>query len=188
MTLLHLDTHDISDYGAISLRTKHEYAARWNFGVIAVRGRIAQERPASWSKILLCRDALDRCEWVWWIDADAAITNPAIDVRRYCDDSFDMIATKDANGLNSGSFLLRSTPAAKLMLDAVWERTEFTDHRWWEQAAMQAVIAEDPSIRAKFIDQRALNSYPENWQTGDLVVHFAGKTDRMKWFRQYLGD
>lgn len=91
------------------MRTKYEYAARHGFDVTAVRGRIAKDRPASWSKIPLCRQALEYADWLWWLDADAPITNPALDVRQYCDESADIVITADANGINCGSLLLRNS-------------------------------------------------------------------------------
>lgn len=182
--LLHLDTQEIADYGDLSLRSKYEYAARWGFDVSTVRGKICKDRPASWSKILLCQQVIDRYEWIWWLDADATITNKEIDIRQFCDESADMIATKDENGINAGSFLLRNSAGAKNLLAATWERTEFIDHPWWEQAALQAVLADGIAV-IKEIDKRAINSYPKEWKPGDLVVHFAGMQNRMRWFRKY---
>lgn len=188
MTLLHLDTPEIAGYADVSLRTKYAYAARHGFDVSAVRGRIAKDRPASWSKIPLCRQNLDHCDWLWWLDADAAITNSEIDVRRYCDNDADLVATHDANGINCGSFLLRNSDGARRLLDKAWARTEFIDHPWWEQAAIAAVLSEDDTIKVKVIPQRAINSYPENWQPGDLVIHLAGKPNRADLMRLYVPD
>lgn len=186
MTILHLDTPNIAPYGDLSLRTKQEYAARHGLGITAIRDTLDASRPPSWSKIPLCLQALEKSDWLWWLDADAAITNPEIDVRQYCDEAADMIATKDENGLNCGSFLLRNSEGARRLLDATWNRTALIHHQWWEQGAMHVVLQQQPDIAiVKFIDQRAINSYVENWQPGDLVIHLAGKPNRLELMKQY---
>jgi hypothetical protein len=131
---------------------------------------------------------IDRADWLWWLDADAAITTPKIDVRQYCDEMSDMVITEDGNGINCGSFLLRNSDGARRLLDATWNRTALIHHQWWEQGAMHAILREKPGIAVvKVIPQRTINSYHENWQAGDLVVHLAGKShgERAELMRKY---
>lgn len=186
LAILHLDTREISDYGDVSLASKQAYAARWGFSLITVRGTLDPSRPPSWSKILLCKRMLDSFEWLWWLDADAGITNLDIDVRKHCEETTDLIATRDANGLNCGSFLLRNSDGARKLLDAAWRAMEFVNHPWWEQAAIQAILTHDDTISVRYIDQRAINSYPENWSEGDLVIHCPARPNRLAVLSGYL--
>lgn len=40
------------------------------------KGGTADERPASWSKILAVQHYLKDADWVMWLDADTIVTNP----------------------------------------------------------------------------------------------------------------
>lgn len=176
IALLHLDTPEIANYGQISLNSKLRYAADFDHVIVEDKHeRLDTSRPASWSKIpFIAYMFVDEYEWVWWLDADTLITNPAIDIATLCDPTADLIITADKNGICCGSFLMQNTDAARSLLMDVWKRKEFIDHQWWEQAAMQAVLKEGHPARVKVIEQSTINSFRETWKEGDLVVHFAG--------------
>lgn len=189
LTLLHLHTPSIAALGELSLSTKTPYAAKWGLGLHAYTHSLDYCRPASWSKVLACRMALERgVDWVWWLDADAAITNPDIDVRGLCDTDYDFLVGADFNGFNAGSFLMRNSAESLRFLNAVWNRTDCMNHCWWEQKAMMEVLAATPDIcRVKYIDKRLINSYPDDWQPGDLVFHCpGGRHDRIDMIQERL--
>ena len=140
-------------------------------------------RPPSWSKLILVNRAFaNGADWAWWLDADAAITNLEIDVRQYCRQDVDFVVAKDEeNGMNCGSFLMRNSDASRALIDAAWNRTEFIHHQWWEQKAIAATLMDEPDIcTVLYVPQRAINSYPTNWQPGDLVIHAPGYPDRKR--------
>lgn len=104
-------------------------------------------RPASWMKVFAVNESLRTCAQTLWLDADATprgafafptATPPA-----------DLVAVRDANGLNAGIVLVKSTEWTRRLLDDVWRRVEYTHHRWWEQEALRRVLSDRPTRRAR---------------------------------------
>jgi mannan polymerase II complex MNN11 subunit len=98
-------------------------------------------------------------------------------------DEIDFICVQDANGLNAGSFFVRNSKTAKLILDLWSERilVNFANDHWSlrEQALFHHLIYNHPTLRKRigWVNQTMINAYPdgwegEAWQPGDLVVHF----------------
>jgi len=95
----------------------------------------------------------------------------------------DIICVQDANGLNAGSFFIRNSPTAQLLVD-LWSDSilvDFADRHWplREQALFHHFIYSHPKLRRRigWVNQTLINAYPENWEgepwrPGDLVVHF----------------
>lgn len=168
-------TPEIELYARWTTENKRAYAERHGYG-FHCPPEARTGRPPSWEKCFVMGEAIDRSEWVWWLDADAIVTNPAIQLEAIIDDYFDMIVCHDFNGLNAGSFLLKSGPWAKQFLWDVWRSEQFTHHPWWEQAAMMELLKQERnSLRTKVVEQRLLQSYCEWWQPGDFVLHVPGK-------------
>ena len=70
-----------------------------------------------------------------WVDADAAIVDPTLDIA-------DELGDRDLMGVvahrydgqeipNCGVWVLRRHRRVRAFLDRVWKRTEFVDHDWW---------------------------------------------------------
>lgn len=168
-------TQEIESYAKWTTENKREYAERHGYGFHCPR-ECRTGRPPAWEKVFVVGEALARSEWVWWLDADAIVTNFETPLESLLDPNFDLIACKDFNGFNSGSFLLRSTRWATRFLWNVWRLEEYTHHPWWEQAAMmQELEKEENYLHTKFVDQSLLQSYVEFWKPGDFVLHVPGK-------------
>lgn len=99
----------------------------------------AHGRPPSWGKVRLIRRLLETYDLVLWVDADAIILDGS-------SDPADALGPDDYQALvelhqlgqafpTCGVWLLRSTDKAKAFLDAIWEKDEYTNDRYWEQAA-----------------------------------------------------
>lgn len=130
------------------------YAARHGYDLDLRTELLAADRPASWSKVLLVRELLERYRTVFWVDADAAIVDPARDVT-------DELAPRAFLGLvahryggqqipNCGVMVVRRSRAARRLLDRMWARAGRREHPWWENAALLDLlgyeIPDDPRL------------------------------------------
>ena len=174
----------------ISNPNKAAYAARHGYDFRAYSHSNDTRRPTSWSKLQLVANALEEYDWVFWTDADSLIMNSEMPLEYIIDKYADMIAAADENGLNTGQFLA-SPRAFDILIQADVKDEEFMHHPWWEQAAIHAVLKENPQYRVKVVDQSKLNrlvpSGPEHntfekmvnqvdsvWKRGDFILHFSG--------------
>ena len=127
-----------------SMPTFTEFADKHGYDVVTGSGDDADGRPISWGKVRLIRRALDRYEAVLWLDADAIILDSSVDpISLLGPDDFQALALLHQFGQElpcCGVWLLRSTDKAKSFLDAIWEKAEFIDDRFWEQAAAMDLL------------------------------------------------
>lgn len=140
------------------------------------------DRPASWGKIPLLQRHLLEHDWLWWADADLAVTSPERRIEELTDGATgDLLIARDSNGINCGSFLLRNCDWSHDFLRQVWDTTEDHDHCWWEQWAIMQLLAASTQDRAHVqeVRKRSINSYPSDWLPGDFVLHTPGVSDRL---------
>ncbi len=161
-------------------------------------------RHPSWSKIPLLRRHLDRFEWLLWIDADAIIGSPELDLRPYMFPDADMvIAADDISGVNCGVMLFRSCEATAKLLDMIWNTSpDVHNSGWWEQeslrriigarggtpASMAATALAKTGIRMKIIGPRDPFNCFVQWAANmpsPLIVH-APSGNGMEWKLQAL--
>jgi hypothetical protein len=175
---------------------RRQYAARHGYDVVWEEPSVGPPgRTAHWAKVTALARWLPHYDWVWWLDADAVVTNltrPVTDVlERHATaaGAAFLIAREAKTGfLNTGSFMIRGrSDASMAFLRAVFH----TDEAHWlhfEQGAFNHVLDHPGggpyTIRAGFgveVPGRALNPFPDKWcvqteahQPGDLVVHMPG--------------
>jgi hypothetical protein len=99
-------------------------------------------------------------------------------------DRIDFIVSKDRNGFNLGSFLIRNSNFSRELLNKMWTRRG--DDKiakikfWWEQAVFQRLYQEWKEMRSHvaIVPQRLINAYPNprdplvRFRRGDFAVHF----------------
>jgi hypothetical protein len=188
---------------ALSGETFRIYADRHGYDVDLRTELLVEDRPASWSKVPLVRGLLERYDLVFWIDADAAIVDASRDVadeigRRT---RFAVVAHEYEGQRipNLGVMVLRRSRATFRFLDAVWARTEFVDHVWWENAAALAelgyTVPADPTVagaepvrlvrpspfhrRVQFLDP-AWNSVLVHEADTPRVRHYPGRSQEYR--------
>jgi hypothetical protein len=92
----------------------------------------------------LLRSLLDRYETVIWIDCDAVICDARISILEVLDPSRPMhlVAHRYEGRVvpNTGVWVVRRTPEALELLEALWSCHDLVHHRWWENAALMEVI------------------------------------------------
>jgi hypothetical protein len=178
------------------LKSQAAYAGRHGFDYVQL-GMIPGDRNRSphWYKIALAYKLFQAgYANVMFIDADAIITNPAIDAASFCaalaKEEKAFYAAEDLNGVNTGVFFVRNCPDAARLLDLIWQH-DLGGHSEREQDALVYLMDRYPQVRGlvKIADAGNLfNSFPSEgetglecrryqpntWKPGDFVCHFAG--------------
>jgi hypothetical protein len=94
---------------------------------------------------------------VWCVDMDVLITNHSIALTDFIDQDNELYITKDVNGINAGSFIIKNTAWAKLFLMSVLDLMK--DGKFeCEQDAINYLV-EACWDRVKFLPHPSINSY-----------------------------
>jgi hypothetical protein len=175
------------DFAYIGEMNKRDYCRGHGYRFICRKSGFDKTRPPSWSKILFTKQYLPDCDWLFWSDADALVTNFSTKLESFVDPDHDFLITKDINGINAGHYFIKNTPWAYDFLDRVWD-TDDVHHYWWEQASIIKMSEVDGyKERMKILPTKVFNAYPQPghswpdqndcWQPGDFVVHFPGNSE-----------
>lgn len=139
-------------------------------------------------KVEALLEAWTAADWLFWLDADAVVTNPKIDLTYLARPDADFVLTCDRIGLNTGAMLVRTVPAA---FDVLWtlldQRAEFDHPPLHDQNGFAHALWRCKE-RVALLPQRAMNSYPDHprvepaavWRPGDFVLHCPGLTREEK--------
>ncbi len=152
------------------------------------------DHPGHWGKVKALLDAWGGSDWLWWLDSDAAITNPEISLTSLVDRTAEVVITCDVTGLNSGSMLLKTTPRIRGVLEAMERRRPAYDRAPYHDQNGFAHLLWTIKDVVKIVPQRAMNSYPDSgrgiesevWQPGDFVLHCPAMTNEQR--LAYLGS
>ncbi|KAI9004846.1 galactosyl transferase GMA12/MNN10 family-domain-containing protein [Phycomyces nitens] len=182
----------------LSALNKRAYCLEHGYSFVARSAEFAQQalrndRKTVWGKIDAVEKVLPKYEWIFWMDMDAVVMNPnqtletvLKDVRkRYpkgtsvFDSSVDLIVARPGHDpmINAGVFLMRNTPWAMQFLRDLQAMTKwyFTGPSY-EQGAMWELLQRPEHADHVFLldrDDHTFNTFPEFYQPGDFVVHFA---------------
>lgn len=202
--LTHYITQDKGDFqqlADLTIPIRDRYCARWGFKHVVHNGSF--HNPNLYyaiQRLHLILDLMakpDATEWYWVINIQAVITNHAINVLDFTDETHDFFITRDVNGLNAGSFLVKNSEKGREWLRFVAEKAAFTNHCWFEQHICQE-NENNPLYkdRIKVLDHPSINSYwyreyllpdttPGDWRPDHLLLSLPGmdlgqKLDRVK--------
>ena len=132
---------EIADITAITLPNHAAYAWARRTTLIAHARVLNPFRPASWSKIIAVRQALERFQWVMWMDAaDALFMRDDVDHTQFCKPQYDLIYCSNHDGLNGGVFFAQNTPRTLAFFDKVWSMEHCITHDHWEQRAIHELV------------------------------------------------
>jgi hypothetical protein len=135
------------------LPTFEDFAQRHGYEVVVGTGREAPDRPASWSKVRLIDRLLETHDRVFWVDADAVILDASEDVPFDGYQALHASRTRDGRATpNCGVWAFNACERTRLFLREVWDCTEFSDHRWWENAAVLHLLGYDVESKTKVQD------------------------------------
>ena len=139
------------------------------------------------------------------LDLDVAITNKNYKLEDFIKESGDLFITKDVNGINSGSFIIKNSERGRGLIDRILSYNGREDN---EQSAIQTHLSKEVTI----LPHPSINSYlyelygaPKwgrqngrsgnepthtegNWKAGDFLLHLPGITleNRIKIINQKL--
>lgn len=123
----------------VSAPTFRDYADRHGYELL-ISTTSRPERPPSWSKVSMLREASEAFDLMVWIDADAVIVDPRDDIAAELapDRQLALVQHRHRGGLapNAGVFVLRTGDFAKALLEQLWSARRFIHHPWWESAAL----------------------------------------------------
>lgn len=181
-----LYTPEIADLGTRTSAMMSRYARRHGYQAVIGGESLDASRHPAWSKLLLIeRFFVDHpsCTWLTWIDADAVIMEPTRRLEDFVDQSVDFVIAKDRSSLaiNTGVFFLRNCPAAIELLRRAYVKVQYLRHPWWEQPAVAEAMEEcSDRLRTRIVSRRLFNSFFDEYEEGDFIIHFAGCSHEMK--------
>lgn len=165
---------------ALARRTIEPYARRHGYDLALHTEPVEPTRPAPWSKIRILRDLVDRYDTVVWLDADLVIVDPRVDIASELEDGHVLgLAEHRVGGgrfPNTGVMVLRGGGLAARLLDAAWALDAYSEHRWWENAAICELLgyALDPPRPIASTRWRELTTFMSprwNWIATAPVRH-----------------
>lgn len=145
-----------------------------------------------WIKIPLFQQYLNSEEYdfIFWMDADVFITNfetKVDDIVNMSPDS-DMWTANDYNGFNSGCTIYRNTEWIKELMVQVLKHGKIKNSPFNDQGSLWYCIENVLKTRDRvyFPPKRVMNSYKDDWQSGDFVCHLVAGRDKEILAKQFL--
>ncbi|KAF9298623.1 hypothetical protein BGZ74_009298 [Mortierella antarctica] len=173
---------------------KRIYAHRHGYDFVARGAEFAQEefrgRRPVWGKIGAIQKVLPHYEWLFWMDMDAIIADLGKDLREiieYAEEqhnnkntgqelSLIVAQPKRDKMLNAGVMLIKNTDWSRKFFNEVQTRSAWYHTRSYEQAAIWEVMTEPkwaPGVYNYAQDDHTMNTFPNLYNEGDFVIHFA---------------
>lgn len=164
---------------SVVIDNRRQYAARHGYKMHE------SSYPGSWGKLNCMLNAWNDADWIWWLDADACVTDTSRNLQSIIspNSEYSIIVTCDRNGISCGSMLIRTTDEIKRLFEEILKRRAEFDwpNGLWEQNALMWMLWKMKD-RVCILPQETMNSYAEfecvegsrAWQPGDFVLHCAG--------------
>lgn len=163
----------------VALPTYKTFALRHGYDVVV--GEKKCDLPPAWNKIPLLLDALDHYDEVVWFDCDLVVVDPSEDFPPLQSDPKAGTFTQPklhalvrhfedhSEVPNSGVWRLRSRcdelgVVGKVLLREMLDLEVFTNHGWWEQAALLTLMGYTvPPEGSHFPDTKCKCVRPTRW-------------------------
>jgi len=171
---------DFERLAELTIPNRRDYAAQHGYGEAVFNF------PGHFGKISAILQSWDKADFIWWLDVDAIVTNPAVRLQDLA--AADVVLSCDENGLNSGSMIFRTIPEVRAVLIEVLHRRKAYDVPPWHDQNGLAYQLWKIRERVRIVPKRSLNSYPNDWQIGDFVLHCPGipNQDRLKILERHV--
>ena len=197
IAIVTLDNRPELPWVTLSNYSKEQYCLRYGFDFIFKDTLYYKDRHPVWSKLPCMLEVLPQYEYAVWLDSDAIIANPRIDLSVLLD-SRDVYYSRDFFGINFGVFAVKNTPIGKAFLEDVDRLyAKYDKITFREQAAAAFLISGKYKSQSKEVPARCWNSYDDTYshktlsvyQDGDLILHLPSKDDeyRLNRFSEILG-
>jgi hypothetical protein len=136
-----------------------------------------------------------------WFDADSLIMNPEISPETFLPPHEDhdlhaehthLLVTKDWNGLNTGILFIRVHEwsvrfLSKTLAVPLFRPDVDLGHSADQQAMAYLINETDFRPNTTFIPKQWINSYLNDFQRGDMILHFPGMIEREWHIKNWLG-
>jgi hypothetical protein len=181
------------ELGEFTVLSMKEYADRHGLHLKVFTDGFNRTRAFQWSKIQFIRRVLPDYDWVWWLDADAIITNHKNTYSKFLLQDADIVIGNQPETdsfCNTGSFFIRNCPFSFWLLDEIWKRDDLANKTFYEQTALSNLYEKGMcKNRVKLIPFRQINSFCDayaerlggaipdeklQWHVGDFVAHCCG--------------
>lgn len=174
--------------GDATLESKQEYAKKHGFDFKHYNSNsdfIPEEHP-SFTKLKFILNHVDSYDFIVWLDADAIITNPSINIvddvlsksaNSYTDvdDPFLFVSldwsssdhySNTLNKWSAGNMVLKCTEDLKLFFNEAYGLKAYARTPLWDQSAMKKVLSSNPIYQNKIVvlDKHVLNAVPVMFQ------------------------
>jgi SAM-dependent methyltransferase len=181
-----LHTPEMAELGQCTSPVMIAYAERHGYDTVVASAGIDASRPVTWSRLLLVERCLvehPRCEWVVWMDADAVINDPVQRLESFVDDNVDFLVAhgRPPSLINLGVFFIRNCPASIDMLRRAYAKVQYIHHPHKDQHAVTDALRDcADTLRIRMVPRRLFNSFADEHQQDDFIVHFAGSSQKAK--------
>lgn len=120
------------------------YAEKHGLEAVLLRG-METSRPLPWHKILVIQRLFAAgYDYVFWIDADAIFVSYDSDISLEIEKGKDLYLVKhaiDAKDVpNTGVMLIKNSGWSSLLLNMIWLKEQYLNHKWWENAAVLDIL------------------------------------------------
>lgn len=169
-----------------------------------------ERRHKQWSKVAFINSLLPTCDLLFWIDADAAIVDPSVDIATALPRRRFLGLTEhryDGQSVpNTGVMIVRGGSLGRQFFEEVWDHTEYLETRWHDNAAVLTMFgyAFDPEAspmycrpgpvtpwrRRTYFLGNEWNSLPQDMAPSPRILHVTGSfafEERLERLRGALG-
>jgi hypothetical protein len=175
------------------------YAARHGYELCIPFDDPAPERAhKQWAKVALIRRLLPQCDTLVWVDSDAVVVDDSVDIAHAIGRSprrfLGLVEHRYDGQLvpNTGVMVIRSCRSSQRFFDAVWDKNQYLETRWHDNAAVLELMGYefDPEAspmycrpgrptrwgrRVEFMDIE-WNSVPCHMAASPRIFHVTGAT------------
>lgn len=183
-------TKEFDALADVTMPILRAYCQKQDYDLTIHRGGFGnRDRQFGYQKTELVATILSRSDALFVVDADTLITNLHTKLESFLADDRGLFITKDENGINAGSYLIRNTALSQVFLRSVLG-LEGAPSMLGEQDAMRWIF-ETGSFGhlVHFLPHPSINSYlygeygkiktheEGQWQSGDFLLHLPGMTN-----------
>ena len=192
-------TENIASYAKLSVEINNKYAKRHGYDFV-VKNEVMTDRAPQWCKIKVINDllALNKYDYIFWIDADAFFNDQSIKLETLINDNFDnkynmLICNDDLNSgaknrVNSGTFLINTSQWCKDLFKLIWEyKGKYLYDYFHEQTIIEQVIESNmlgAKDKIKVMGGNVFNSELHHVKNGnaefDYVTHLMGSSQEYR--------
>jgi len=226
LSLKIITSHDsnYNNVGKITVETMKNYAKKYNleFEFLPMP---STGRAQTWNKIISIKEQILRKknDYIMWVDADAFFHKDAENILSVIEDKYEIYLSSHycgvfkgsnykntvltVNRINCGVMIFKVTNFCIKFLEKVWNKKNYIDHYWYEQAAIMDLVGLKVDItgnlkdnagddfylkKIKFLNKE-WNSIPSSSEISTesfrpSIIHLAGIKNeiRMRFLKNYL--